>query len=278
MPQDRHRRHCRHRCDDAARIRRRRSAEADRRASILPPPDGPTRPTRWPGARCRSRFVEHACGRRDSRSGRRSNTTLARPHQRLRLRDDRAGRAGQQVASASESRAMCCVTSTSATARSRVACRTKSEGARPARRRRSSRRAATARSPRPAGRRSARRVTTACSRRSFSRYAGCAAARTSRARAWRRSGGARAEAAEGAHERHVADHVDHLAVDGRRLVGEIVMQRLAGGGEAEHRDDDDTGDRGERSAIGRLMVGTKAMAPTVARKAAARSTRTCSRR
>ena len=42
------------------------------------------------------------------------------------------------------------------------------------------------------------------------------------------------EAAEGAHQRHVADDVDHLAVDGRGLVGKIVMQRPAGGGEAEH--------------------------------------------
>ena len=53
-------------------------------------------------------------------------------------------------------------------------------------------------------------------------------------------------AAERAHQRHVADHVDHLAVDGGRLVGEFVMQRLAGGGEAEHRDHDHAADRRER--------------------------------
>ena len=44
-----------------------------------------------------------------------------------------------------------------------------------------------------------------------------------------------AEAAEGADQRHIADDVDHLAVDGGGLVGEIVMQRLAGRGQAEHR-------------------------------------------
>ena len=42
------------------------------------------------------------------------------------------------------------------------------------------------------------------------------------------------EAAERAHQRHIADDVDHLAVDGRGLAGEVVMQRPAGGGEAEH--------------------------------------------
>ena len=43
------------------------------------------------------------------------------------------------------------------------------------------------------------------------------------------------EAGEGAHQRHVADHVDHLAVDGGSLVGKVVMQRPAGGGQAEHQ-------------------------------------------
>jgi len=43
-----------------------------------------------------------------------------------------------------------------------------------------------------------------------------------------------AQAAECANQRHVADHVDHLAVDDGRLVGEIVMQRLAGGGQTKH--------------------------------------------
>ena len=52
-----------------------------------------------------------------------------------------------------------------------------------------------------------------------------------------------AEAAEGAHQRHVADDVDHLAVDGGGLVGEVVMQRPAGGGEAEHQADHDAGDK-----------------------------------
>ena len=51
-----------------------------------------------------------------------------------------------------------------------------------------------------------------------------------------------AEPAEGAHQRQIVDDVDHLAVDGGGLVGEIVMQRLAGGGEMEHRDHHTAGD------------------------------------
>ena len=43
-----------------------------------------------------------------------------------------------------------------------------------------------------------------------------------------------AEAAKGAHQRHVADDVDHLAVDGGGLAGKIVMQGFAGGRKAEH--------------------------------------------
>ena len=42
------------------------------------------------------------------------------------------------------------------------------------------------------------------------------------------------KAAERPHQRHVADDVDHFAVDRRRLAGEIVMQRPAGGRETEH--------------------------------------------
>ncbi len=43
-----------------------------------------------------------------------------------------------------------------------------------------------------------------------------------------------AYAAECPDQRHVADDVDHLAVDGGGLVGIVVMERLAGGGETEH--------------------------------------------
>ena len=45
-----------------------------------------------------------------------------------------------------------------------------------------------------------------------------------------------AQAAERPHQRHVVDDVDHFAVDGGGLVGEVVMQRLARRGQAEHRD------------------------------------------
>jgi hypothetical protein len=53
------------------------------------------------------------------------------------------------------------------------------------------------------------------------------------------------KAAECLDEADVADHVDHLAVDGGGLVGEVMVQRLAGGGDAEHRHDDDAGDNHE---------------------------------
>ncbi len=43
------------------------------------------------------------------------------------------------------------------------------------------------------------------------------------------------EAAEGAHQRHIGDDVDHLAVDGGGLAGEVVMQRLAGRRQPEHQ-------------------------------------------
>ena len=43
-----------------------------------------------------------------------------------------------------------------------------------------------------------------------------------------------AEPAKCPHQGHVVDDVDHLAVDGRGLVGEIIVQWPAGGGEPKH--------------------------------------------
>ena len=51
-----------------------------------------------------------------------------------------------------------------------------------------------------------------------------------------------AEAAKRPHQRHVVDDIDHFAVDGGCLVGEIVMQRPAGGGQMKHRDHHRTSD------------------------------------
>ena len=48
-----------------------------------------------------------------------------------------------------------------------------------------------------------------------------------------------AEAAEGPHQRHVGDDVDHLAVNRGCLVCEVVMQGLAGVGKVKQRDDQD---------------------------------------
>ena len=56
-----------------------------------------------------------------------------------------------------------------------------------------------------------------------------------------------AEAAKRPHQRHVVDDIDHLAVDGGGLVGEIVMQRLAGGRQMKHRDHHRTGDDDQSS-------------------------------
>jgi hypothetical protein len=52
----------------------------------------------------------------------------------------------------------------------------------------------------------------------------------------------KAEPAKRAHQRHVVDDIDHLAIDGRGLVGELVMQRLAGGRQMKHRNHHDAGD------------------------------------
>ena len=54
-----------------------------------------------------------------------------------------------------------------------------------------------------------------------------------------------AEAAKRAHQRHVADDIDHLAVDGRGLVREFVVQRLARGGQVKHRDHHGAGDNNQ---------------------------------
>jgi hypothetical protein len=56
--------------------------------------------------------------------------------------------------------------------------------------------------------------------------------------------------AECAYDRQVADDVEHLAVDGCGLVGEIMMQGLAGGGETEHGDDDDRGNDHQHGSHG----------------------------
>ena len=107
---------------------------------------------------------------------------------------------------------------------------------RPGRRRPSSpRRAATRRSPRPADRSSAPRSRGRGASAAAPGRAGFAAARSSPARplsSKRRC--SRRDAAERPHDGHVADDVDHLAVDRRSAIGEGAMQRLAGGGPAEH--------------------------------------------
>ena len=50
------------------------------------------------------------------------------------------------------------------------------------------------------------------------------------------------EAAERAHQRHIADNVDHFAVDGGGFAGEIVMQRPARRSQPEHDQDHNPGD------------------------------------
>ena len=50
------------------------------------------------------------------------------------------------------------------------------------------------------------------------------------------------ETAKRAHQRHVVDDIDHLAIDGGGLVGEVVVQGLAGGRQMKHRDHHRAGD------------------------------------
>jgi len=63
-----------------------------------------------------------------------------------------------------------------------------------------------------------------------------------------------AETIEGMHERHVADDIDHFAVDRRRAIREGVMQRPAGRGQVKHDRHHDAADaaqhRGHRQADG----------------------------
>ena len=56
-----------------------------------------------------------------------------------------------------------------------------------------------------------------------------------------------AEAAKRPHQRHVVDDIDHFAVDGGGLVGKIVMQRLAHGGQMKHRNHHRAGDDDQSS-------------------------------
>ena len=73
-----------------------------------------------------------------------------------------------------------------------------------------------------------------------------------------------ADARERPHQRHVADDVDHLAVDGRRLVGEIVVQWTPGGGEPEHDEDELPATTIRTAAIGTLTVTPEAIETNVA--------------
>jgi hypothetical protein len=53
------------------------------------------------------------------------------------------------------------------------------------------------------------------------------------------------QTAERFHQRDIADDIHHLAVDGRRFVGEIMVQRFAGGGDVENNDNHAAGDHRE---------------------------------
>ena len=139
---------------------------------------------------------------------------------------------------------MCCVTSTSATARSRVACSTE----RPSVQTRIT-------SPVVAALRCHRTMAQASRRhRQHHRDEGVHDAQPLQVEQAAPAGGhllldlgveapvLAEQAAERLHDRHVADDVRHLAVDRCRAIGELVMQRLAGGGAAEHDEDDQPGD------------------------------------
>ena len=62
------------------------------------------------------------------------------------------------------------------------------------------------------------------------------------------------------HQRHVVDDIDHLAIDGRGLVGEIVMQRLTAAAKLKHRNHHCACDYDNPAAIGRLTVPIGAIA------------------
>ena len=109
-------------------------------------------------------------------------------------------------------------------------------------------------------------VTSACMMRSRSRYQRLrwrAVISRSMVRSKRRC--SRPSPQKALHQRHVADDVDHLAVDGRGLVGEVVMQRPAGARHAKHRDDHDPADdRKRQPPSARSPRLTNAIATTTA--------------
>ena len=152
---------------------------------------------------------------------------------------------------------MCCVTSTSATARSRVACSTVKPSVQTST---TSPALAWPRCHSTIAQASIATVSTmvraACSRRSRFEVVQAAAAGAHLA-----VDGAveaavlAADGAEGPDQRHVADDVGQLALDPRGLVGEAVMERRAAGGQPEQQKHDE----GRRSpaapvAIGRLTA------------------------
>src|SRR6266540_658580 len=55
------------------------------------------------------------------------------------------------------------------------------------------------------------------------------------------------ETPECPNQRHVADDIDHFAVDRGGLVGKIMVQGPAGGGEAEHGENQDSGNQDQSS-------------------------------
>ena len=118
-----------------------------------------------------------------------------------------------------------------------------------------------------------RMVTTACRMRSFSRYSRLRCRAVSLAVDDRVEAAMLARpAAESVDQRHIADDIDHLAVDRGGLVGEVVMQRPAGRGQAEHRDHHDAGDtRPDRPPSARSPSGAMQSPPRSPRTAATRS-------
>ena len=71
-------------------------------------------------------------------------------------------------------------------------------------------------------------------------------------------------AAEGAHQRHVGDDINHFAVDRGSLVGEAMMERRASGSQAKERHHQMAATAATAAAIGRLTVPRNTIAPSVA--------------
>ena len=233
----------------------------------LPPPDGPTSPVRWPGRDAQAEILEARGGRRDRRTRHpRRRRPCAAATSGTALGCSRSSCGCNRVAIASARRAMCCVTSTRATARSRVACSTVKPSVQTSTTSPRARPSALPQHDGPGEHRHGQHdgerphAAGAVSRD----RAGSCGAPASRGRRSGRSGCARGRWRRRSRTSGMLPITSPSRPRPRRPVGEIVMQGRAGRGQPEQSSMISAAIAVRAAAIGTLTTARKAMAPTVA--------------